>query len=151
MLPATAMVTAPVAISSRPGLGEVGGLQMDTVSMQQYRYLTIQQGSIFIPGRLDFLRFPFARYPTTLRDRRQSFGQLHEWSRGVAPSRLPLGFPFRQGAPAFNGLATGMSLGHSSPLHFGCGTGEKVVRSRDVGLRRVATVQLYVPQQKVFS
>jgi hypothetical protein len=85
-VPATTMVTAPVAeadgsapvieadgsvpISLRPGSGEAGGLQMDTVSVQQYRYLTIQQGSIFIPGRLDFLCFPFARYPMTLRDRR---------------------------------------------------------------------------------
>jgi hypothetical protein len=58
-VPATAMVTAPVAeadgsvaISSRPGSGEAGGLQMDTVSVQQYRYLKIQQGSIIIPGRL---------------------------------------------------------------------------------------------------
>jgi hypothetical protein len=48
-VPATAMVTAPiaeadgsVAISSRPGSGEAGGLQMDIVSVQQYRYLTIQ-------------------------------------------------------------------------------------------------------------
>jgi hypothetical protein len=106
---------------------------------------------MFIPERLDFLRFPFARYPTTLWDRRQSFGQLHGWSRGVAPSRLPLGFPFCQGAPAFSGLAAGQSLGHSSPLRFSCGAGDKLVRSRDVGLRRVAAVQLCVPLQKVFS
>jgi hypothetical protein len=72
-VPATTMVTAPVAeadgsvpISSRPGSGEAGGLQMDTVSVQQYRYLMIQQGSIFIPGRLDFLHFPFAHNPMTL-------------------------------------------------------------------------------------
>jgi hypothetical protein len=77
VVPTTAMVTAPVAeadgsvaISSRLGSREAGGLQMDTVSVQQYRYLMIQQGSIFIPGTFDFLRFPFARYPTTLRDRR---------------------------------------------------------------------------------
>jgi hypothetical protein len=120
-VPATAMVTAPVAeadgsapvaeadgpvpTSSRPGSGKAGGLQIDTVSMQQYRYLMIQQGSMFIPGRLNFLRFPFAHNPTTLQDRRQSFGQLHRWSGGVVPSRLPLGFPFHQGAPAFRGLA----------------------------------------------
>jgi hypothetical protein len=75
---ATAMVTDPIAeadgsvpISWRSGLGgEAGGLQKDNVSMQQYRYLTIQQGSIFIPRGLDFLRFLFARYSTTLRDRR---------------------------------------------------------------------------------
>jgi hypothetical protein len=114
-VPTTAMVTDPVAeaagsvtISWRSGSGgEAGGLQTDNVSVQQYRYLTIQQGSIFIPGGLDFLRFPFACYPTTLRDRRQSFDQLHGWSGGVAPSRLPLGFPFSQGAPAFSGLTAG--------------------------------------------
>jgi hypothetical protein len=107
-VPATVMVTAfvveangsaPVAevdgsvpTSSRSGSGEVDGLQMDTVSVQQYRYLMT-------------LRFPFAHNLMNLRDRRQSFGQLHEWSGGVVPSRLPLGFPLRQGAPAFSGLA----------------------------------------------
>jgi hypothetical protein len=72
-MPATAMVIAPVVeadgsvpTSSRSGSGEAGGLQMDTVSVQQYRYLMIQQGSIFIPGRLDFLHFPFAHNPMTL-------------------------------------------------------------------------------------
>jgi hypothetical protein len=157
-VPATAMVTAPVAeadgsvaISSCPGSGEASGLQMDTVSMQQYRYLMIQQGSIFIHGRLNFLRFPFVRYPMTLRDRRHSFGQLHGWSGGVAPSRLPLGFPFRQGAPTFSGLAAGQSLGHSSPLRFGRSAGEKVLRLRDVGLRRVAPVHFCVTLQEVLS
>jgi hypothetical protein len=86
---------------------EVDRLQKDSVSMQQYRYLTIQQGSNFIPGGFDYMRFSFARYPTTLRDQRQSFDQLHGWSGGVVPSRLPFGFPFRQGAPAFSGLAVG--------------------------------------------
>jgi hypothetical protein len=67
-VPATAMVTAPIAeadgsvpSSSRSGLGgEAGALQMDNVSVQQYQYLTIQQGSKFIPGRLDYVRFPFS-------------------------------------------------------------------------------------------
>jgi hypothetical protein len=153
------MVTAPVAeadgsvpTSSRSGWGgEAGGLQMDTVSMQQYRYLMIQQGSKFIPGRLDYMRFPFAYHPTTLRDQQQSFGQLHGWSRGVVPSRLSFGFLFCQGAPAFSGLAAGQSLGRLSPFRFGCGAGEKVVRSRDVGLWGVAPVQFYVSLQKVFS
>jgi hypothetical protein len=106
-VPATAMVTAPVAkadgsipTSSRSGSGgEAGGLQMDNVSVQQYRYLTIQQGSKFIPGRLDYMGFSFAYHPTTLRDQRQSFGQLHGWSGGVVPSRLSFSFLFRQGAP----------------------------------------------------
>jgi hypothetical protein len=149
-VPATAMVTNHVAeadrsvpISWRSGSGgEAGGLQKDNVSVQQYRYLTIQQGSIFIPVRLDFLHFPFAHYPTTLRDRGQSFGQLHGWFGGVVPSRLPLGFPFCQGALTSSGLTAGQSLGYSSPLRFGCGAGEEVVRSRDVGLWRLASVQL---------
>jgi hypothetical protein len=114
-VPATAMVTAPVAevdgsipTPSRSGSrGEAGGLQMDNVSIQQYQYLTIQQGSKFIPGRLDYMRFPFAHHPTTLQDQRQSFGQLHGWSRGVVPSCLSFGFLFRQGAPAFSGLTAG--------------------------------------------
>jgi hypothetical protein len=77
-VPAMAMVTAPVAeadgsvpTSSRSGSGgEAGGLQMVNVSVQQYRYLTIQQGSKFITGRLGYMRFPFAHHPTTLRDQR---------------------------------------------------------------------------------
>jgi hypothetical protein len=151
-VPTTAMVTAPVAeadgsvpTSSRSGSGgEAGGLQMDNVSVQQYRYLTIQQGSKFIPGRLDYMGFSFAYHPTTLRDQRQSFGQLYRWSGGVVPSRLSFGFLFHQGAPAFSGLAAGQSLGYSSPLRFGYDAWEKVVRSRDVGLWRVASVQLCV-------
>jgi hypothetical protein len=67
-VPATVMVTAPVVVvdgsvttSWRLGSrGEADGLQKDSVSMQQYRYLTIQQGRKFIPGGLDYLRFPFA-------------------------------------------------------------------------------------------
>jgi hypothetical protein len=158
-VPATAMVTIAVAVvdgfvptSWRLGTGgEADGLQKDSVSMQQYQYLTIQQASNFIPGGLDYMRFSFAHYPTTLRDQRQSFGQLHGWSGGVVPSRLPFGFPFLQGAPAFSGLAAGQSLGCLRPLRYGCGAGEKVVRSRDVGLRWIALVQLCVSLQKIFS
>jgi hypothetical protein len=106
---------------------------------------------MFVPGGLDFLRFSFAHNPATLRDRRQGVGQLHGWSGGVTPSRLPLGFPFRQGTSAFSGLAAGQCLGYSSPLGFSYGAGEEVVRSRDVGLWRVAPVQLCVLLQKVFS
>jgi hypothetical protein len=128
-VPATAMVTAPVAlvdgsvpISWRSGSGgEVDGLQKDSVSVQQYRYMITQQGSIFIPGGLEYMRFLVAHHPTTLRDQRQSFGQLHGWSRGVVSSRLSFGFPFSQGAPAFSGLTAGQSLGCLSPLHFSCG------------------------------
>jgi hypothetical protein len=141
-VPAMAMVTAPVPeadgsvpTSWRSGSGgEAGGLQMGNVSVQQYRYLTIQQVNKFIPGRLDYMHFLFAHHPTTLRDQRQSFGQLHRWPGGVVPSRLSFGFLFLQGAPAFSGLAAGLSLGYSSPPRFGFGAGEKVVRSRDVGL-----------------
>jgi hypothetical protein len=132
-VPTTAMVTVPVEVvdgsvrtSWRLGSGEeADGLQKDSVSMQQYRYLTIQQGSNIIPGGLNYMRFPFAHYPTTLQDQRQSFGQLHGWSGGVVTSRLPFGFPFRQGAPAFSGLAARQSLGCLIPLHFGCGTGRR--------------------------
>jgi hypothetical protein len=158
-VPATAIGTIPVAVVSgsvptswRLGSGdEADRLQKDSVSMQQHRYLTIQQGSKFIPGELDYMCFPFAHYPMTLRDQRQSFGQLHGWSGGVVPSRLPFGFPFRHGAPTFSGLAAGQSLGCLSSLRFGCGAGEKVVRSRDVGLWRIAPVQLCVSLQKIFS
>jgi hypothetical protein len=105
-VPTTAMVTAAAAdradlTSSSPVLvGEAEGLQLDTVSMQQYRCLATQQGSKPIPGRLDYLRFPLAHHPTTLWDQRQSFGQLHGWSRGVVPPRLPFGFLLRQGLPS---------------------------------------------------
>jgi hypothetical protein len=77
-VPATAMVTAPVTVVDgsvptswrlRSG-GEADGLQKYSVSMQQYRYLIIQQGRKFIPGGLNYLRFPFAHYPMTLRDQR---------------------------------------------------------------------------------
>jgi hypothetical protein len=88
--------------------------------------------------------FLFVRYPMTLRDHRQSFGQLHGWSGGVVPSCLPFGFPFYQGAPAFSGLTDGQSLGCLSPFRFGCGAGEKVVRSGDVRLWWIAPVQLCV-------
>jgi hypothetical protein len=97
------------------------------------------------------LRFSFAHDPSTLRDRRQSVGQLHGWSEGVASTRLLLGFFLRPGASALCGFAAGLSLGYLGPLGFGRGAGEEVVRPGDVGLRRVAPVQLCVPLQKVFS
>jgi hypothetical protein len=106
---------------------------------------------MFIPGGLDFLRFSFAHNPATLRHRRQGVGQLHGWSRGAASTLLPLSFFLHQGASAFGGFATGQSLSYSSPLGFGCGAGEEVVWLTDVGLWRVALVQLCVPLQKVFS
>jgi hypothetical protein len=156
-VPATATVTASIAeadgsvpTSSRSGSGgEAGGLQMDNISMQQYRYSKIQQGNKFIPRRLDYMRLPFAHHPTTLRDQRQSFGQLHGWSGEVVPSRLSFGFLFCQGALTFNGLAAGQSLSCLSRLCLGCGAGEKGVRLRDVGLWRVALVQLCVSLHKV--
>jgi hypothetical protein len=59
--PATAMVTVlgevvagSVPTSWRLGSGgEADGLQKDSVSTQQYQYVTIQQGSNFIPGGFD--------------------------------------------------------------------------------------------------
>jgi hypothetical protein len=86
--------------------------------MQQFRYLTIQQGSNFIPGGFDYMCFPFAHNPTTLRDQRPSFGQLHGWSGGVVPSRLPFSFPFRQGALDFRCFVAWLSFGCLSPLCF---------------------------------
>jgi hypothetical protein len=106
---------------------------------------------MYVPGGLDFLRLSFAHDPTTLRDRGQGVSQLHGRSRGVASARLLLGFFIHQGASAFRGLAAGQSLDYLSSLGFGRGAGEEVVRPRDVGLRRVAPVQLFVPLQKVFS
>jgi hypothetical protein len=137
-VPATAMVTVPIVVVS----GSVP---------TSWRMGSGEQGKNFIPGGFDYMCFPFAHNPTTLRDRRQSFGQLHGWCGGVVPSRLPLGFPFRRGVPAFRGFAAGQSLGCLSSLCFGCGAGEKVVRSRDVGLWRIALVQLCVSLQKIFS
>jgi hypothetical protein len=106
---------------------------------------------MFVPRRLDFFYFSFAHNPATLRDRKQGISQLHGRSGGVASTRLLLGSFLRQGASAFYGLTAGQSLSYSSPLGFGCGAGEEVVRPRDVGLQRVASVQLCVPLQKVFS
>jgi hypothetical protein len=76
-VPATAMVTASVKVvggsvstSWRLGSGgEADGLQKDSVSMQQYRYLTFQQGSKLIPRGFDYMHFPFAHNPMTLWDR----------------------------------------------------------------------------------
>jgi hypothetical protein len=149
-VPATAMVTAVVADGADPTSsgsvlgGEAEGLQMDTVSMQQHRCLAIKQGSKQIPGRFDCLRLPLAHHSMTLRDRRQSFGQLHGRSGGVVPSRLPFGFLLHQGASVLRGLAAVQSRSYSSPLCFGSGAGEKMVRPGDVGLRRVAAVQFCV-------
>jgi hypothetical protein len=90
-VPATAMVTVPITVvdgsvptSWRLGSGEeADGLQKDSVSMQQYQYFSIQQGCNFIPGGFDYMCFLFAHNPMTLRDRRQSFSQLHTWFRGL--------------------------------------------------------------------
>jgi hypothetical protein len=86
------------------------------------------------------LRFSLARNPVTLQDRRQSIGQLHGWSEGVASTRLLLSFFLCSGASALCRLTAGQSLGYSGPLGFGRSAGEEVVRPGDVGLRRVAPV-----------
>jgi hypothetical protein len=73
VVPATALVTVPIEVVDRSvptswhlGSGEeADGLQKDRVSMQQFRYLTIQQGNNFIPGGFDYMRFLFAYYPMT--------------------------------------------------------------------------------------
>jgi hypothetical protein len=58
---------------SRPPFGAWGreekqkNCKKDNVSMQQLRYLTVQQGSNFIPGGFNYMRIPFAHYPMTPR------------------------------------------------------------------------------------
>jgi hypothetical protein len=97
------------------------------------------------------MRFLFAHYPTTPRDQRQSFRQLHGWSGGVVPSRLPFNFPFRQGALAFGCFIAWLLLWMLEPFCFCRGTGKKVVWSGDVGLWWIAPIQLCVSLQKIFS
>jgi hypothetical protein len=73
VVPATATVTAAAADGAAPTSSgsvleeEAEGLQVDTVSMSQYRHTAIQQSSKPVPGRFDFLRLSLAHYPTTLR------------------------------------------------------------------------------------
>jgi hypothetical protein len=155
-VPTTTMVTVPIEVvdgsiptSWRLGLGEEAeGLQKRHLLVlgvgRRSRRTAIQQGSNFIPGGFDYMWFPFAHNPMTLRDQRQSFGQLHEWSRGVVPSRLPFNFPFRQGALVFYCFVAWLSFGCLSPLCFYRGAGKKVVWLGDVGLQWIAPVQLCV-------
>jgi hypothetical protein len=112
-VPATALVTVPAEVvdGSIPVVSAASSLEhhsqrirprlplsawgrekkrKDCVSMQQFLYLTIQQGSNFIPRGFDYMRILFAHYSMTPQDQRQSFGQLHGWPGGVVPSRLPL-------------------------------------------------------------
>jgi hypothetical protein len=123
----------------------------DNVSMQQLRYLTIHQGSNFIPGGFDYMCTPFAHYPTTPTDQWQSFGQLHGWSEGVVPFHLPFGFPFRQGALALGRFVAWRSFGCLSLFCFYRGAGKKVVWLGDVGLWWIAPVPLCVYLQRIFS
>jgi hypothetical protein len=153
----TSFPANPVSTTSwRLGSGEEAeGLQKRlhalSISMQQFQYLTIQQGSNFIPEGFDYMRFPFAHYPTTPWDQRQSFGQLHGWSGRVVPSRLPFSFPFRQGALAFGCFIAGPSFGCLSLFRFCRGAGKKVVWLGDVRFWWIAPVQLCVSLQKIFS
>jgi hypothetical protein len=123
----------------------------DNVSMQQLCYLTPLQDSNFIPGGFDCMRFTFVYYPTTPRDQWQSFGQLHGWSGGVVPLRLPFIFPLHQGALALGCFITGQSFGCLSFFRFSRGAGKKVFWSGDVGLWWIAPVQLCVSLQKICS
>jgi hypothetical protein len=101
VVPATAAVTAPIAeaegadptSSHSDSGGEAEGLQMDTVSGQQYRYLAIQQGSKLVPGRLDYLRFPLAHNPTTSMGPKVEFWSTPWLVRGSCPSSPPPRFP----------------------------------------------------------
>jgi hypothetical protein len=156
-VPTMATVTAPVAeadgsvpTSWRSGSGgEAGGLQKDNVSVQQYRYMTTRQEIhtwrtpllvLSVCAQLDNLAGPKAEFRSTPRMVRVSCPFL-------PPPRLP----FPPGGSYLQWTRCRQSLGYSSPLRFGCGAGEKVVRSRDVGLWRVAPVQFCVSLQKDFS
>jgi hypothetical protein len=156
-VPATAMVTAATAarvVSSFSGSAreeEVEGLQEDIVSMTQYQHIAIQQSSKLLPGRFEFLRLSFAHQPTALRHQRQSAGQLHALLGGVVPTRFSFSSLLRLGAHIPDGSAAAQSCSNASPLCLNSGTGEEVVWLGDVGSRRVATVQLCVPLQKVLQ
>jgi hypothetical protein len=127
-VPTTAMVTIPVAVVSgsaptswRLGSGgEAYGLHKDNVSMQQYRYMTTQQGR------------------TTPRPCRTK-GRVSVNSTD-GPWEL-----FLLACPSASLSVKGL------PPRFGCGAGEKVVWSRDVGLWWIAPVQLCVSLQKIYS
>jgi hypothetical protein len=71
--------------------------------------------------------------------------------RGSCPSSPPPQFPSLPGGSGPPWTHYCAEPGLSEPLCFDSGAGEKVVRPRDVGLRRVAAVQLCMPLQKVFS
>jgi hypothetical protein len=87
---------------------------------------TIRQQQV--PGRFDFLCFPFPHYPTTLWHQRQSVSQLHAWLGGVVPTRFSFSSLLRLGAHIFRGPAAALSCSKASPLRLNSGAGEEVVR-----------------------
>jgi hypothetical protein len=146
---ATAMVTiaeavGSVSISWRSGWGgEARGLQMENVSIQQYWCMATRQHVHTWRTRL-LVPFVCARLgdPAGPRAGHRSTPWMVRGSCLCPPPPRLLSPP---GASSFCGLAAGQSLGYSSPLDFGRGAGEEVVWPRDVGLRRVAPVQICVP------
>jgi hypothetical protein len=122
-----------------------GHCKHDTIST--YNNIVRQQQ---IPERFDFLRLPLPHYPTTLRHRWQSAGQLHDWLGGAIPSRLSLCFLLRLRAHILCGPAAALSCSYASPFGLYSGAREKVVRPGDIGSWRVAAVQFSVSLQKVF-
>jgi hypothetical protein len=111
----------------------------------------LQQTSRLLPGGFEFLRLAFAHQSMALRHQRQSAGQLHALLGGVVPVRFSFNSFSRLRVHALGELAAALSCSKASLLGFSGGSGEEVVRSRDVGSRRVAMVQLCVPLQRVLQ
>jgi hypothetical protein len=131
--------------------GEAEGLQKRQCQHALTPILDNSPGQQLHTWGFDYMRTPFAHYPTTPRDNWQSFGQLHGWSEGVVPFCLPFGFPFRQGALALGRFVTWLSFGCLTLFCFCRGARKKVVWLGDVGLWWVAPVQLCVSLQRIFS
>jgi hypothetical protein len=68
---------------------------------------------------------------------------------GVVPTCFSFSFLLRLRAHVLGGPAAALSCGNESSLCLNSGTGEEVVWPGDVGLWRIATIQLCVSLQKV--
>jgi hypothetical protein len=124
-VPATAMVTATVVDGADPTSsssvlgGEAEGLQMDTVSMQQYPCLATQQGSKTHTWKTRLLVLSACAPPDVPAGPKSKLRSTPRLVRGSYPSSPP---------PRFLSPPGGFRLR------------EEVVRPRDVGLRWVALV-----------
>jgi hypothetical protein len=170
-VPVTAMVTIPVevvdgsvpAVSAAPPVGtsspansvlinfwrlgsggEVEGLQnrqckhattpiFDNSTGQQLHTWGVRLHALYVCALPDDPKGPMARLRLTPRI---------IW--GSSSSSPSLWYPFRQGAPAFGCLAARQSIRCLSFFRFSRGAGKKVVRSGDVGLWWINSVQLCV-------